>query len=709
MAAGYGPPRIDFGQLGDIGTTFTTAYDAARKRALLDQQQAALGELGKTLGVGGTPDYLTAGARLLPFSPELGLSLIKMGQTQQTGKELGEGLAGIFGGGRTAPVQPPTQPGTQPRADATSLGNPVAPGLEPHETALLNAISAPESRGAYNVRYTPRGGVPFEETGQHPAIGEFGPAGLSTAAGRYMFTKSTWDAITGGNVPFTRENQDIYALKLAAQDYGRRTGRDLNEDLKANGLTPQIMAALSPTWTGLRDNPRLALAAYGQPGRPEMMRPGEGGGAPTADIPVARGAETEGTFFVPPAVSGGQPTNVPASSLPPAPAPTDETAFTPRPAPPVPATLGPVPGGATGAIPQTPQSQLAANIPKLLALSLKEGLSDAQRSTVQELLKQALAESGLTEKQKDYLFSKGQGDTRSYPQWLMDIARAGATAVTTTTNVGAEKAEEAGTGKAAAEAGAELAAQGRTAQNNIARIDLLSDLLKRGTTGALGPLHAQVVGTMQGLGVSDKTIESLGLNPNQAITDQATTKIVNELMVGQIGKGGFPANNFSDADAKIILQMFPGMRNRPEANEIALEVMRRIQEQNQKKSDAWLDFKEASIEAGRPISFDRFEAQWRKQTRGERLFGDLQEKLAALPKSGQPGLGGTGTPPPVTGGTTTPPPAAPRFGTGRPPPGVPPAALIDIGRQFIAQGKDPRAVADLLASWGIAPTPLEGR
>ena len=136
--------------------------------------------------------------------------------------------------------------------DDGEVTDPVASDLKPQEKALLNAISGPESSGKYNVRYTPSGGTTFDETGEHPAIPEPTSSGeKSTAAGRYQFVKSTWDRVAG-DLPFTRENQDRMALKLARQDYNARTGRNLDTDLSAGGLTSGIMKVLAPTWEGFK-------------------------------------------------------------------------------------------------------------------------------------------------------------------------------------------------------------------------------------------------------------------------------------------------------------------------------------------------------------------------------------------------------------------------------------------------------------------------
>jgi muramidase (phage lysozyme) len=140
------------------------------------------------------------------------------------------------------------------------MPDPVYGNLDATQKALLNAIAAPESAGAYNIRYTPKGGATFAGFDAHPGVFEPGPAGPSSAAGRYQFTKTTWDRMGGGE--FTPENQDKRALALANQDYKARTGRDLMADIQANGFTPQIAQALGPTWRGLIDNPQKAIAAF---------------------------------------------------------------------------------------------------------------------------------------------------------------------------------------------------------------------------------------------------------------------------------------------------------------------------------------------------------------------------------------------------------------------------------------------------------------
>lgn len=127
--------------------------------------------------------------------------------------------------------------------------DPVNTSLPPYARALLQAIAGGESGGRYNVRYTPGGGAEFDDLSKHPAIYEKGPHGPSSAAGRYQFTKQTWDGLGGGS--FDPANQDARAWQLAQKDYRQRTGADLATDLQQKGYTPDIQRALSPTWAAL--------------------------------------------------------------------------------------------------------------------------------------------------------------------------------------------------------------------------------------------------------------------------------------------------------------------------------------------------------------------------------------------------------------------------------------------------------------------------
>lgn len=150
---------------------------------------------------------------------------------------------------------------------AFKTDDPVSKGLKGYEVALLNAIAGGESAGKYNIRFNGWGApsATFELNGEHPAVKipilHNGKPTTSDAAGRYQFLSSTWKRIMG-DAPFTPENQDIAALKLARMDYKARTGRNLDADLQSEGFSNRIQEALTPTWQALKGNRARHAATF---------------------------------------------------------------------------------------------------------------------------------------------------------------------------------------------------------------------------------------------------------------------------------------------------------------------------------------------------------------------------------------------------------------------------------------------------------------
>jgi muramidase (phage lysozyme) len=153
----------------------------------------------------------------------------------------------------------------------------MADFLPPEALAFLDAISGPESRGLYNIRY---GGAQFDGYDDHPRTHKTIKSGpnkgkTSSAAGRYQITETTWDNVIQPalNLPdFSPESQDIAAWYLAQQDYRRKAGKDLLGTLRSGDPDAIGNAAkkLSGTWTSLPGgieqgtNTRRFLNAYNE-------------------------------------------------------------------------------------------------------------------------------------------------------------------------------------------------------------------------------------------------------------------------------------------------------------------------------------------------------------------------------------------------------------------------------------------------------------
>ena len=185
-------------------------------------------------------DALGAAKMAASAGPAIGDFLASLAMFANRGgaveREHHDGSEGNVVGGGDKPVDDPFD---------TSNGG-FTKAVPDHWKPLLTAISGPESGNQYDIV---NGGKTHIDPHQpHPGL--VGEGGTSTASGRYQFTKDTWNDTTG-NQPMTPFNQDAAAIKRATLDYKQRTGRDLDADLKSNGVTKDMISSLAPTWSGL--------------------------------------------------------------------------------------------------------------------------------------------------------------------------------------------------------------------------------------------------------------------------------------------------------------------------------------------------------------------------------------------------------------------------------------------------------------------------
>lgn len=140
-------------------------------------------------------------------------------------------------------------------------GSPTAArDLAPEAYAFLNTIAGPESGGRYNVRYdgSPTGAT-FDSYAQHPGIKVKG----STAAGRYMITKQTWDEFAPkvGATDFSPANQDKVAWAIAEDTVQRKTGSTIAAMI-AQGRTGELRDVLKDRWVVLADDEKMPVEKF---------------------------------------------------------------------------------------------------------------------------------------------------------------------------------------------------------------------------------------------------------------------------------------------------------------------------------------------------------------------------------------------------------------------------------------------------------------
>lgn len=176
-------------------------------------------------------------------------------------------------------------------------------------------------------------------------------------------------------------------------------------------------------------------------------------------------------------------------------------------------------------------------------------------------------------------------------------------------------------GKGISKQALEVVERGNSAAVQKQRVMLAQRMMEDISTGKLTPAASTVGGWMQAAGLNP---QMLGIDPKTPMTAEALNAITSELVIGKIGSGGFPANNFSNPDREFLVQGVFKLSDRPEANFIKLEVAKRVAALDEQKADAWAEARASGQ------SYERFDRDWRKQLGSQSIFGDLIEQAKAF-------------------------------------------------------------------------------
>lgn len=199
-----------------------------------------------------------------------------------------------------------------------------------------------------------------------------------------------------------------------------------------------------------------------------------------------------------------------------------------------------------------------------------------------------------------------------------------------------------------AESAAAIVPAAEKAGNELQKSALLGRLLEQASTGSLAPTVANVGAWMESVGVDPSIV---GIDPKTPATLQAIGGLTNQMIMGKIGPGGFPANNFSEQDRKFILTTIPQMTDLPDAIRIKLAVSDRLNKLAIERANAWDAAQDEAAKAGIPVdqAYRNFERDWRHHMEGADLFGDLAQQADGLPKTeAAPKAEGADTTPRVT-------------------------------------------------------------
>jgi hypothetical protein len=291
--------------------------------------------------------------------------------------------------------------------------------------------------------------------------------------------------------------------------------------------------------------------------------------------------------------------------------------------------------GAPATTAGVPSSALSPRAVQLIGAMANPNLPTGQKEVAKQLLATELDQSKLPDQVKQYVFARSQDPSiGSFTDWTRANKAAGKTEVNIDQKAESGEAMEAG--KAAGKRRAEMFGSAGAASKTLTNLSRMEGLLGQVQQGKIQPARMNISAWAKSLGLNDDAAKSIGLDPAGVGSAQAVQSLVNESVIGKIGAGGFPANNFSDADREFITKIFPSLGDDPAANKIRIDGARRMAQLDIDRAKAFQKYKADPTNKGK--GFEDFELQWADELGKKDVFGDLRKKAEAI--VGAPGTGG---------------------------------------------------------------------
>lgn len=276
---------------------------------------------------------------------------------------------------------------------------------------------------------------------------------------------------------------------------------------------------------------------------------------------------------------------------------------------------------------------LGANVPdhkkepirQMLKLELEQANPATQldiegKRLSNEKSRRDLARGETTANITEYNYAKQQGYTGSFDKFLTDKAQK------TTVDMRGESEEAKAIGQAAGKRAGDTMNAAFLGTKQLQRLGQMETLMQRVETGKMAQAKMSLSAWGNALGINDEVLRGMGLDPKTVGDAQAMNAIAGRMVIDMIGAGGFPANNFSDADRQFITGTVPQLANDPRGNKLIMEAARRTAQLDIEKAKTWRQWKNAN----RSGSFDDFEMIWANQMGSKNHFADLADEASAI-------------------------------------------------------------------------------
>lgn len=260
------------------------------------------------------------------------------------------------------------------------------------------------------------------------------------------------------------------------------------------------------------------------------------------------------------------------------------------------------PAAAPTASPALPGASLAgANLqnamPVLLQAMTNPKLPASQKALATELFKAALADSKMTDEQKEYTLYRAQGGELPFFQYKSELKKAGATNVTVNSG---EKSYDNKLGSEQAQTFVDLQKSARDANGTMSTLRVMDKLIDNPNfySGTGGQYATQIKRLLVSVGVKDA--ESAA--PNE-LFQKLSNKIVLDMNGGSLG------NQVSNADRSFIENTVANPSNTPQGNRQIIQMAMKIEQRKQEVAKLARDY--AKSHGGRiDAGFDEQLSSW---------------------------------------------------------------------------------------------------